>query len=130
MYYLTQKSQHHTPWNKNKLVGQKAPLKLKEICAIRIHLQLQNNVRDLALFNLAIDSKLRASDLVKLKLKDVSHGNSIEKRAIILQQKTQQHVKFEITEITRETLGSWVKFASLQRDDDLFKRRVHRSAHL
>ena len=66
--------QPRQPWNKGKLVGQKAPLKLKDIWAIRIRLQLGHKVRDLALFNLAIDSKLRACDLVKLRVFDVSHG--------------------------------------------------------
>jgi hypothetical protein len=58
-------TQHHEPWNKGKLIGQKAPLKLKEIWAIRVRLELSKRTRDLALFNLAIDSKLRACDLVK-----------------------------------------------------------------
>jgi hypothetical protein len=73
------------PWNKGKLVGQKPPLKLKEIWAIRIRLQIANRVRDLALFNLAIDSKLRACDLVKLRVRDVSHGDRIAKRAMVMQ---------------------------------------------
>lgn len=92
------------PWNKNKLVGQKAPLKLKEIWAIRIRLELFHRVRDLALFNLAIDSKLRGCDLVKLKVRDISHGNQITARAIVMQQKTGIPVHFEITEQTRNSL--------------------------
>ena len=87
-----------TPWNKGKLIGQKPPLKLREIWAIRIRLQLKKETRELAIFNLAIDSKLRSCDLVKLKVRDVYHGNSIAPRAMILQQKTQQPVQFEITE--------------------------------
>lgn len=71
------------PWNKSKLVGQKAPLKLKEIWAIRIRLELSHRIRDLALFNLAIDSKLRGCDLVKLRIRDISHGNQITARAIV-----------------------------------------------
>ena len=74
MYLLTYSPKTHIPWNKGKLTGQKPPFKLKEIWAIRIHLQIDNNVRDLALFNLAIDSKLRACDLVKLRVQDVSHS--------------------------------------------------------
>ncbi len=65
---------HREPWNKGKLVGQKAPLKLKDIWAIRVRLQLAKHTRDLGLFNLAIDSNLRACDLVKLRVRDVSHG--------------------------------------------------------
>lgn len=89
------------PWNKGKLVGQKAPLKLKEIWSIRIRLELSKRIRDLALFNLAIDSKLRGCDLVKLRVRDISHGSQITARAIITQQKTGLPVHFEITEQTR-----------------------------
>jgi hypothetical protein len=74
------------PWNKGKLVGQKTPLKLKEIWAIRVRLQLANRHRELALFNLAIDSKLRVCDLVRLRVRDVCHGCSMASRAIVLQQ--------------------------------------------
>jgi hypothetical protein len=86
---------HHEPWNKGKLVGQKPPLKLKEIWAIRIRLQLGKKVRDLAMFNLAIDSKLRGCDLVNLKIRDICHGNQVASRATILQSKTQRPVQFE-----------------------------------
>ena len=76
-------------WNKGKLVGQKTPLKLKEIWAIRIRLQLTEKIRDLALFNLAIDSKLRSCDLLSLKVSDIAQGRSIMHRAIVMQRKTQ-----------------------------------------
>jgi hypothetical protein len=89
------------PWNKGKLVGQKAPFKLKEIWAIRIRLQLAQRKRELALFNLAIDSKLRACDLVKLRVRDVCHADRVSARAIVMQQKTQRSVQFE-TSPTRE----------------------------
>src|ERR1700692_3626326 len=69
------------PWNKGKLVGQKTPFKLKEIWAIRIRLQIANRCRDLALFNLAIDSKLRACDLMQLRVRDVCHGQIMASRA-------------------------------------------------
>jgi len=105
------------PWNKGKLVGQKAPLKLKEIWAIRVRLQLAGRHRDLALFNLAIDSKLRACDLVKLRVRDVCHGGAIASRAIVLQQKTQRPVQFEITEPTREAVGAWIGHAGLTHSD-------------
>ena len=75
MYLLTYTPKKSIPWNKGKLIGQKPPLKLKEIWAIRIRLQLANRIRDLALFNLAIDSKLRGCDLVKLRCSfKKSHG--------------------------------------------------------
>ncbi len=101
MYSLLQHKLRKAPWNKGKLVGQKPPLKLKEIWAIRIRLQIDENQRDLALFNLAIDSKLRACDLLKLRVSDVSHGNRVASRAMVMQQKTGQSVQFEITEQTR-----------------------------
>lgn len=87
------------PWNKGKLVGQKAPLKLKDIWAIRIRLQLGHRTRELAMFDLGLDSKLRACDLVKLRLRDISHGDRISTRAIVLQQKTSLPVQFEITQL-------------------------------
>lgn len=130
MHYLTHTPQEHIPWNKGKLIGQKSPLKLKEIWAIRIRLQLANRTRDLALFNLAIDSKLRSCDLVKLRVKDISHGNCISKRAMVMQQKTQQPVQFEITEQTRDSLSSWMEAAKLKYDDFLFKSRFKSSPHI
>ena len=106
-------SQQHVPWNKGKLIGQKAPLKLKDIWAIRIRLQLGHNIRDLALFNLAIDSKLRACDLVKLRVSDVSHGGQMAARAMVMQQKTGRPVQFEITQSTREAVQAWIAHADL-----------------
>jgi hypothetical protein len=86
------------PWNKGKLVGQKTPFKLKEIWAIRIRLQIAHRCRDLGLFNLAVDSKLRACDLTTLRVRDVCHGQIMATRALILQQKTSRPAQFEITE--------------------------------
>jgi hypothetical protein len=86
-----------------KLVGQKAPLNLRDIWAIRVRLQITDRTRDLALFNLAIDSKLRACDLVKVRVRDISHGERVAARAIVMQQKTQRPVQFEITEPTRDS---------------------------
>lgn len=83
------------PWNKDKLTGQKAPLKLKEIWTIRICLQLGAKTRDLAMFNLAIDSKLRACDLTKLRVRDVCLGARVAPRATVMQQKTQRPVQFD-----------------------------------
>ena len=112
-------------WNKHKLIGQKPPLKLKEIWAIRIRLQLANATKELALFNLAIDSKLRGCDLVKLKVRDVAHGSRVMSRAMILQQKTKRPVQFEITQQTRESLAEWITKAKLKPDDFLFPSRIH-----
>jgi hypothetical protein len=80
-------SSHPAPWNKGKIVGQKAPFKLKEVWAIRIRLQLSQRIRDLALFDLGIDSKLRACDLVRIRVKDICHGDRVAARAIVMQQK-------------------------------------------
>jgi integrase len=99
----------HAPWNKGKLVGQRAPLKLKDIWAIRVRLQIGERTRELALFDLAIDSKLRSCDLVKLRVRDVCHGSLVAARAIVMQQKTQRPVQFEITEQTRESLLAWIR---------------------
>jgi len=107
------------PWNKGKLVGQKAPLKLKDIWAIRVRLQLYDRTRELALFNLGIDSKLRACDLVALRVRDVSHGGRVSARAIIMQQKTQRPVQFEITETTRDAVAAWINRAALRSEDFL-----------
>ncbi len=93
------------PWNKGKLVGQKTPFKLKEFWAICVRLQHAVRRRELALLNLAIDSKLRACDLVKLRVRNVCHGQTVAARTIVLQQKTQRPVQFEITEPTREAVG-------------------------
>src|SRR5512143_3498934 len=117
-------------WNKGKLVGQKAPFKLQEIWAIRIRLQMQGRLRDLALFNLGIDSKLRACDLVKLRVRDVCHGDQLVARAKVLQQKTRRPVQFEITPSPREALEAWIKSAGLKSDSYLFPTRVHETPHL
>ena len=118
------------PWNKGKLVGQKAPLKLKEIWAIRVGLQMQQRARELALFDLGIDSKLRACDLVKLRVRDVCHGEHVASRASVLQQKTQRPVQFEITAPTREAVETWIKTAGLKSENYLFPSRIHNSPHL
>lgn len=129
MYPLTYKPQH-IPWNKGKLIGQKSPLKLKEVWAIRIRLQMANRIRELAMFNLAIDSKLRSCDLVKLRVKDVTHGSTVSKRAMIMQQKTHQPVQFEITKQTRDAISNWLTHANLTNNDYLFKSHYLNSLHI
>jgi len=108
------------PWNKGKIVGQKAPFKLKDIWALRVRLQMEHRVRELALFNLGIDSKLRGCDLVALKVRDVCHGDQLATRAIVMQHKTQRPVQFEITQATRDALQAWIKQAGLKSEDFLF----------
>ena len=121
---------HYEAWNKGKLVGQKAPFKLREIWAIRIRLQIQGRVRELALFDLGIDSKLRACDLVSLRVRDVCHGDRVAARAIVLQRKTQRPVQFEITPSTREAVEAWIKQVGLKSESYLFPSRVSGSPHL
>jgi integrase len=123
----TRTTSHRRAWNKGKLVGQKAPFKLQEIWAIRIRLQMQGRLRELALFDLGIDSKLRACDLVKLRVRDVCHGDHLAARAMVLQQKTQRPVQFEITPTTREALEAWIKSAGLTGDGFLFPREALRN---
>ena len=92
------------PWNNGRLVGQKAPLKRKDIWAIRVWLQLDGRKRDLALFNLATDSKLRGCDLVAIRITDIWSGEGVASRAIVVQKKTGRPVQFEITEPTRDAI--------------------------
>ena len=117
-------------WNKGKLVGQKPPLKPRDIWAIRIHLQNAHAVRDLAMFNLAIDSKLRGCDLVSLRVRDITHGNQVVPRAIVTQSKTQRPVQFELTEPTRVAVAAWLEKSKLRGDQFLFPSRVGRSPHV
>ncbi len=97
---------------------------------IRIRLQLEGHSRDLALFNLAIDSKLRGCDLVRLKVSDIMQGGRVRSRTQIVQRKTLRPVQFEIMEQTRESLASWVSEMGLCSDDYLFPTRVRSSRHL
>ncbi|MDD2031325.1 MULTISPECIES: tyrosine-type recombinase/integrase [unclassified Pseudomonas] len=118
------------PWNKGKLVGQKTPLRLRDIWATRARLQIAERTRDLALFDLAIDSKLRACDLTKLCVRDVAHGDHISSRAMVMQQKTQRPVQFEITEQTRPAVAAWIHQAQLRSEDCLCPSRLYTSDHL
>jgi hypothetical protein len=119
-----------TPWNKGKLLGQKPPLKLNEIRAIRIRAQLDHRTRELALFNLANDSKLRGCDLVGLRVHDVVQGSHVAARAIVMQKKTQRPLQFEITEQTRDAVAAWIAAAHLQPEHYLFPSRWSESPHL
>jgi integrase len=87
-------------------------------------------VRELALFNLGIDSKLRGCDLVSLKVRDICHGDQVATRAVVMQHKTQRPVQFEITAATREAVQKWIKQAGLKSEDFVFPSRIHDSPHL
>jgi len=116
------------PWNKGKLIGRNAPFKPNDIWAIRIRLQIDERTRELALFNLGIDSKLR--DLTALQVRDIGHGDRVAARACVLQRKTQRPVQFEITPPAREAVEAWIRRARLQPGDFLFPSRIHKSTHI
>ncbi|MGG5889677.1 hypothetical protein ACLF3G_21285 [Falsiroseomonas sp. HC035] len=108
-------------WNRRRLLGQKPPLKLREVWAIRIRLQIAERHLDLAWFNLAIDSKIRGCDLVALRVDDVLLGGPIRPRATVLQRKTGRPVQFDLTEQTREVVMRWITQGGLRSGDYLFR---------
>ncbi len=108
------------PWNKGKLIGAKPPLRQKHVWAIRTMLQAERSKRDLAMFNLAIDSKLRGRDLVAVKVDDIaSNGYAID-RATVRQRKTGRPVRFELTEQTRQAVDDYLKVSHKRRGEFLF----------
>jgi integrase len=111
------------PWNKGKLIGAKPPLSPKHVWSIRTKLQLEGRVRDLALFNLAIDSKLRACDVVALKVEDVAPNEYAIARATVRQRKTGRPVRFELTEQTRQAVDDYLKAFRKKPSDVLFASR-------
>ena len=130
MYSKSKRSTIRMPWNKGKLMGQKSPLTPQEIWAIRIRQENEGRRRDLALFNLAIDSKLRASDLLRIRVSDVASDGRAYCRALISQQKTRQPVRFEITERTRRSIEAWIVAGNLATTSYLFPSRQRLSPHL
>jgi len=123
-------SSHRAPWNKGRLIGQKRPLKPKEVWTIRVRLQLEERRRDLALFNLALDSKLRGCDLVRLQVNDVCVGGRVRDRATVIQRKTGRPVQFEITEQTRAAIRDWVANSVPGNGQCLFPSRFHDQPHI
>ena len=130
MFHRSSSNHPCVPWNKGKLMGQKLPLTMQEIWSIRIQLQGSGKRRDLALFNLAIDSKLRACDLLSLRVSDVASGTEVQSRAIIRQKKTKRPVRFEITARTRKSVEEWIEARDLRGSDYLFPSRLASSPHL
>jgi len=116
------------PWNKGKLTGARPPLRQKHVWAIRTKLQIDQRTRDLALFNLAIDSKLRGCDVVALKVEDVApNGYSVE-RATVRQKKTGRPVRFELTEQTRQAVDDYIRKANKKPGEFMFtacRSRAH-----
>ena len=116
------------PWNKGKITGQKPPLLPKHVWAIRTKLQLAKKYRDLAMFNLAIDSKLRGCDVVALKVEDIAPNGYAIDRATVRQRKTGRPVKFEITDHTRQSVDKYLSVTGKRLGDYLFSGRGTRQA--
>ena len=118
------------PWNKGRVVGQKRPLLPKHVWAIRVRLELAERKRDLALFNLAIDSKLRGCDLVKLRVADVYAAGLVKERASIIQSKTDKPVRFEISEGTRRSISQWLADPLMIGSEFLWPGRFYERLHI
>lgn len=118
------------PWNAGVNVGTKRPLTQKQISAIRFHLDREKRVRDRALFDLAIDSKLRGCDLVELKIRDLVAGPDIRNRAAVVQRKTGRPVQFELATNARAGLLAWLERRGGSVDDYVFPSRIDHSHHL
>jgi integrase len=117
-------------WNKGQIIGQKLPLKPREVWGIRARLEVAFNLRDLALFNLAIDSKLRASDLTSVRVRDLTISGVLRSRATVIQRKTGRPVQFELSEPTRGSLEKWITVRKLLSSDYLFPSRRSDRSHL
>ncbi len=117
-------------WNRGRIIGQKRPLMPKHVWAIRVRLELAENHRDLALFNMAVDSKLRGCDLICLKVPDVYTSGRIKERASVVQSKTGKSVQFEITEGTRKSLREWIGHPGMTGCDFLWPSRFHAPDHI
>lgn len=117
-------------WSKGRIIGQKRPLLPRHVWAIRVRLEIADQVRDLALFNTAIDSKLRGCDLVKLKVADVYAASQVKERASILQSKTHKPVRFEITEGTRKSLAAWLANPMMVGSQYLWPGRFRERLHI
>lgn len=123
-------AQHRPAWNAGKTVGTKRPLTQKQIWAVRFFLDREGRLRDRALFDLAIDSKLRGCDLVKIKIGDIVSGADIRTRAIVIQQKTGKPVQFELTADVRASLLAWLERRGGAVHDYAFPSRVDHAGHL
>ncbi len=120
----------HKAWNAGKLVGAKRALKPQQVWAIRFLLDREKRVRDRALFDLAIDSKLRGCDVVKIKIGELVSGGHVRSRAIVMQQKTGRPVQFEILEPARTTILAWLERRGGAIDDFAFPSRIDHAAHI
>ena len=116
-------SANKVPWNKGKMIGSKPRLRIKNVWSIRTKLQVDGRLRDLAMFNLAIDSKLRGCDVVTLRVEDIApHGTALD-RATVRQRKTGHPIRFDLTEQTREAIDAYMKATEKRPGDYLFPSR-------
>ena len=122
--------QARAPWNAGKTVGTKRPLTQKQIWAIRFFLDREGRLRDRALFDLAIDSKLRGCDLVKIKIGDLVAGEEVRTRAMVIQQKTRRPVQFELTSDVRASLFAWFERRGGSLNEHAFPSRIDRTHHI
>jgi integrase len=119
-----------TPWNKGAVVCRKLPLTFEEIRAIRKYLKTSKRIKELALFNLAIDSSLHVGDLLELRVRDVAPGGQVTERAKVTQQKTKKRIEFELSKPARDALSVWILQEELSPKQFLFPSRIHGSPHL
>ena len=120
----------HKALNKGRIIGQKRPLLPKQVWAIRARLELAGYLRDLSLFNVAIDSKLRGCDLVKLAVADLIKDDRVRERVSIIRNKTKKPVQFELTENTRDTVIAWVRSPEMTGGHFMFPGRFHDRPHI
>ncbi len=118
------------PWNAGRMIGAKRPLKPRDVWAIRFYLDEHLRRRDRALFDLALDSKLRGCDVVKLKIGDVVAGGAMRNRATVIQQKTGKPVQFELGKDVRESLLAWLTCRGGSIDDFIFPSRINLADHM
>ena len=123
-------TRQRAPWNRGRQIGQKRPLKPKDVWTIRVRLQMEGRRRDLAMFNLAIDSKLRSCDLARLRIDDVFAGGGVRDRATVIQKKTGRPVRFEVTEQTRAAVGEWLAALDARESRYLPPSRFQGKPHL
>jgi integrase len=120
---VIQAQERRPPWNKGRVIGQKRPLRQRDIHAIRTRLQIAHNVRETAMLDLGLDSKLRGSDLLGLRVRDIWQGNHVLSRTSVTMKKTGCNVRFEITPDTRKAVAEWIEQEHLQPDDYVFPSR-------
>jgi integrase len=118
------------PWNQGRKIGAKRALKPQQVWAIRFWLDRERRVRDRAMFDLAIDSKLRGCDVVKIKIGELVSGGQVRSRAIVIQQKTGRPVQFELLEPARTSILAWLECRGGMLDDYVFPSRIDHAAHI